>query len=279
MEKDYNSQSFTPEEVAKGLHLELLKTLMSLSSKSDRHYNDIHITTDGYCTMVEWSSVPYSHEYGGTFQFVDEDHSVMYQGQFPDNHYEYYFSKKDYEEELKDWLKKHPDWVKTEYGTWTDMEENRYYFLDRYNENTFREHLDTHNFVVVYYNSEDSEEILPEVIDKFNHKQNFVIQRADFILIGNRDVAKAFIDGNTYDKYNEYNSYECTLNNKEEIDYKEFKKIGYATVLYPSQFDGLKIKKLPIYYSPYIGDDILFYTNTRYLIGDATYLVGDASED
>ena len=43
MAKDYNSQAFTPEEVKKGLHLDLISYLLDYNSKADGYFNDIHI--------------------------------------------------------------------------------------------------------------------------------------------------------------------------------------------------------------------------------------------
>ena len=69
MDKEYNSMAFTPKEVEKGLHLGLLSFLLDYNSKSEDHYNDIHITTDGYCTIIEWSHNPFSDEWGGKFVY------------------------------------------------------------------------------------------------------------------------------------------------------------------------------------------------------------------
>ena len=91
MKTEYNYQSFTPDEVEQGLHLEFLTTLLNYNKLSKTHYNDIHLTTDGYCFIIEWESVPYSQEYGGAFKYVGEDGIVMLERHFPDNHYELEF--------------------------------------------------------------------------------------------------------------------------------------------------------------------------------------------
>lgn len=124
MSRDVNSHAFTPEEVEKGLHLKLLKTLLELSNESTEHYNDIHITSDGYCTIIEWVNVPYSHEWGGQFNFVDEDQVIMTEKMFPDNHTELCYDEEDYKEKLDEFLKEYPGWVKTPYGAWTNEIEN-----------------------------------------------------------------------------------------------------------------------------------------------------------
>ena len=124
--RDYNSQAFTPEEVKKGLHLDLLNYLLDHNKKNETQYYDIHITTDGYCTIIEWADVNYNQEYGpeGKFEFVPADGYVMIEKIFPDNHTELCYSEEDYQERLDEFLKENPGWVKTHYGTWTNEIEN-----------------------------------------------------------------------------------------------------------------------------------------------------------
>ena len=124
MAENYNSMAFTPEEVARGQHLKLLKTLFELNAdKEDDSYNDIHIWTDGYCTIIDW--VDYSREFGGgKFEFVPGDGYILREFSFPDNHYEMFADEEEFNEALKDWLEENPGWVKTPYGTWTNEIEN-----------------------------------------------------------------------------------------------------------------------------------------------------------
>ena len=125
MERDYNRQSFTPEEVEKGLHLDLLNYLLDHNKKSENQYYDIHITTDGYCTIIEWTDVDYDMEYDeGHFKFVPSNGHVMLEFTFPDNHIEMCYDEEDYKERLDEFLKENPGWVKTHYGTWTNEIEN-----------------------------------------------------------------------------------------------------------------------------------------------------------
>ena len=123
---DYNSQAFTPEEVKKGLHLDLLNYLLDHNKKNETQYYDIHITTDGYCTIIEWTDISYDQKYGpeGKFEFVPADGYVMIEKTFPDNHTELCYDEEDYQERLDDFLKENPGWVKTHYGTWTNEIEN-----------------------------------------------------------------------------------------------------------------------------------------------------------
>jgi len=123
MGEKYNSMAFTPEEVKKGLHLKLLNTLLELNAeREDASYNDIHIWSDSYCTIIDW--VDYNDEYGcGKFEFVGGNEYVMYEGKFPDDHYEMCYSEDDFNKRLDDWLKEHPGWEKTEYGQWYNKAE------------------------------------------------------------------------------------------------------------------------------------------------------------
>lgn len=129
MKTEYNSQAFTPEEVEAGLLQDLLNYLLGHNKKNKNQYYDIHITTDGYCSIVEWTDVSYNNEYGdeGKFEYVPYNGQVMLEFTFPDNHYEMCYNEEDYQERLQEWLKENPGWVKTSYGTWTNEIENEKY--------------------------------------------------------------------------------------------------------------------------------------------------------
>lgn len=126
MKREYNYQAFTPEEVKQGLLNDLLNYLLDHNKKNKNQYYDIHITTDGYCSIVEWTDVSYNNEYGdeGKFEYVPYNGQVMLEFSFPDNHYERFYSEEEYQERLQEWLKENPGWVKTSYGTWTNTIEN-----------------------------------------------------------------------------------------------------------------------------------------------------------
>lgn len=119
---DVNSAAFTPEEVKKGLHLDLIKYLLDYNSKSEKSYNDIHITTDGYCLIVEWTNLNYEYSSGCGFRYVDEEHELLKEVVFPDNHTEYLFDDEE-QEALDDWLKENPGWFKNDYGRWVNKTE------------------------------------------------------------------------------------------------------------------------------------------------------------
>ena len=116
MERRYNEQAFTPEDVEAGLMNDLINHLLDYNKKSERAYYDIHITTDGYCSIVQWVSVPYNEEhYNGEFVFKDEDEVIMKEMIMPDNSYEYCFPD-EAEERLDEWYKNNSDYYKDENG-------------------------------------------------------------------------------------------------------------------------------------------------------------------
>ena len=128
MAREYNTQAFTPEEVEKGLLKDLLDYLIDYNKKCESGYYDIHICSDGYCTIVEWIDIDYKYEAEqGKFEFVPSNGQVMLEYSFPDNHYEQFYNEEEYQERFQEWLKENPGWVKTPYGTWTNEIENEKY--------------------------------------------------------------------------------------------------------------------------------------------------------
>lgn len=117
LEKRYNSMAFTPEEVKKGKPTELVNFLLSCGD--DASFEEIHITTDGYCTIVEWMS-NYYDEHIQYFPFVDEDHDIVKIVEYPDNSTSYARDDEEAKEMLDEWLKDHPTYKQNEFGGWYD---------------------------------------------------------------------------------------------------------------------------------------------------------------
>ena len=111
--------AFAPEE--KENMKKLLKFLVE-DYDSEDYYNEVHITSDGYCTIVEWELVTYDGLLGGKFEYVDGEHEVLKQLIFPDNHYEYVLDD-DEEKVLEEWLKDNPGYKKNSYGSWYKEED------------------------------------------------------------------------------------------------------------------------------------------------------------
>ena len=101
-----NSMAFAPEE--KENMKKLLKFLIE-DYDSEEYYNEVHVTTDGYCTIIEWDTVPYDGGFGGKFEYVDENHEVLKIVHFPDHHYEYVLDC-DEKKVMEEWLKENPDY-------------------------------------------------------------------------------------------------------------------------------------------------------------------------
>ena len=79
MEKEYNSMYFPKEDIEKGLMQDFIAFLCRYSYASDSEiYIDIHIRPDDLgAFIIEWAQVPWSHEYGGGFEYVGEEQEVV----------------------------------------------------------------------------------------------------------------------------------------------------------------------------------------------------------
>lgn len=119
-----NSQSFTPKEVEKGLHLKLINTLLEINKDKENFYNQIMIDTDGYCLIVNWTERSFNGEFNSRFEFLNDDEVVMKEVHFPDNHYEYLLPE-EVDEVFNDWLKEHPTYKQNQYGFWYDEREQK----------------------------------------------------------------------------------------------------------------------------------------------------------
>ena len=123
MSKEYNSQAFTPEEVKKGLHLDLIKYLLDYNQKAEGYFNDIHIDTDGYCVIVEWVTESYK-EACSSFEFVGCDEEVLTLVRFPDNSYGYASDEDEANDMFQLWLHENPGWEKSSHGGWLNKNED-----------------------------------------------------------------------------------------------------------------------------------------------------------
>lgn len=123
----YNQESFTPEEVKRGKHLKLLKTLFELEgdaveddTEADKAY-DIHIWTDSYCLVIEWCDRWFDPCIdSGHFEFIDENQVVLQEVTLPDNSIVYATDDDDARRLLDEFLEENPQWHKNQWGMWTD---------------------------------------------------------------------------------------------------------------------------------------------------------------
>ena len=102
-----NYQYFTKEEVDAGLHLKLINYLLGYNFDPNSHSQvEIHIyNEDCDAIYVEWADT----SFGEGFKYVDEDHAVLKELIFPDNHTEYVHDE-DEEEIYEEWLKESPQY-------------------------------------------------------------------------------------------------------------------------------------------------------------------------
>ena len=121
-----NSQFFDKKQIEQGQMTKLLDYLMSEAYDKGDYYNDIHIKPcDCEAFIVEWVQVPWSHEFGGSFQYINDDQVVLTEYKLPDGSYVDLASDDDFKDYLDSWLEENPGWVKTQYGTWTNEIENK----------------------------------------------------------------------------------------------------------------------------------------------------------
>lgn len=123
LENTYNQQSFSREQIEMGLHLDLIHYLISYNINRDNHenYYDIHITTDGESTMVEWTTIEFdNHGDCGKFEFVNYDEVVLKERYLPDNSTVFVRDEEEYQEQLDEFLKENPTYKQNEWGRWYD---------------------------------------------------------------------------------------------------------------------------------------------------------------
>lgn len=78
-----NTMYFTPKDVEQGEFSRFLNMLMTLECEDV--YNELHIWSDGYVTIVEWTQTTYDDD--RHFSFIDEDHYIASwnEGEYDDN--------------------------------------------------------------------------------------------------------------------------------------------------------------------------------------------------
>lgn len=122
-----NEQYFNKEQIKNKELEEFLELLIKHSWGKSNEYNDIHIKPDEFGVYVEWEQAPWSGEWGGHWQYIndDEEEVVMKYYNFPDNSSCLFSSKEEYEEALKDWLEEHKEekWERNQYGNWFSRKE------------------------------------------------------------------------------------------------------------------------------------------------------------
>lgn len=115
---------FNKAMIVAGQFNSFLKELMDQSYDDGEYYNDIHIIpADCNAFTIEWIQLPWSHDYGGSFEYVDDDQVVLREYEMPDGTYQYFETEDDKLEAVKDFLDLHPTYKQDQYGRWYDEAE------------------------------------------------------------------------------------------------------------------------------------------------------------
>lgn len=124
MDRVYNEMIFDVQETnGKENAFKFIQNLIEMNANPDsRLYNDIHINQEENSIIVEWVQVPYSGEWGGTFQFVDEDQKIVTEKILPDNSIVYVENENEYKEYLLEFLKNNPQWKMNVLGKWYEVD-------------------------------------------------------------------------------------------------------------------------------------------------------------
>lgn len=120
-----NSQSFTQEQVRDGELAALVKYLTEYGLGRDELgcYMDVHISSDGFVTTVDWVEVVRGFEDVGRFEYVGEDDVVMTEARMPDGSTRM-VTKGDEPNEVHRWLQSNPGWSYDPALGWSDGKES-----------------------------------------------------------------------------------------------------------------------------------------------------------
>lgn len=116
-----NSQSFTQEQVRDGELAALVKYLTEYGLGRDELgcHMDVHISSDGFVTTVDWVEVVRGFEEMGRFEYVGEDDVVMTEARMPDGSVRT-VKKGDEPNEVHRWLQDNPGWSYDPALGWSD---------------------------------------------------------------------------------------------------------------------------------------------------------------
>ena len=115
-----NRQYFSKKQIENDELKDFIHLLIKHSWGKSEEYNDIHIQPDDFGVTVEWTQAPWSREWGGHWQYINDDEVVMKYYEFPDESTGLFNSKEEYEDALKEWLEEHKDeqWEINSFGRW-----------------------------------------------------------------------------------------------------------------------------------------------------------------
>ena len=113
----------TSDESESALFTNFLNALLEYNRTSRYDYNDIHISQEESLIVLEWVQIPFDGEWGGKFEFVDDDQQVVTEVTFPDGSYDYAFNQEEKNTMLDKWFKEHPQWKRSPYRGWYENTE------------------------------------------------------------------------------------------------------------------------------------------------------------
>lgn len=123
-----NSQYFSEEQAKSGELDSFLKALRSMDYGKGDSYNDVHVKpADCGAYVVEWEQMRWEGEENKGFKFIDYEHAVMLEKEFPDGSSDFFYDEEDYKQRLEEWLEEEEKqgriWKKNQYGRWYDQTE------------------------------------------------------------------------------------------------------------------------------------------------------------
>lgn len=133
---------FTEEELKEWLNAKsnstfesMLKTMMKKSyDKGSDRYEIMIKPEDCGAYSLNWVTNDWQDSWGAHYEPVDADQQVMTEYIYPDEHYEWHASKKEFNESLESWLesekKEDRIWKQSDYGAW--YEENEVKAMQEY---------------------------------------------------------------------------------------------------------------------------------------------------
>lgn len=120
-----NSMYFNKEQFENGEMDKFIRQLNDMSyGKGNQQVQILIKPADCGAYIVEFVQIPWDHSYGGHFEYINEEHVVMLERQYPDGTFGQFFDEADYNQALEDWLLENPDWQQTNYGTFVTELDN-----------------------------------------------------------------------------------------------------------------------------------------------------------
>lgn len=175
--------------------------LMVLLERNDSDYrNEIRLLpVDCDRIKVDWTT-NYREDDTGFFCYVDEDEVICKRVRFPDDHYEY-MPEDLVNGGLNKWHEEHPEWIKTDYGTWTNVNQNRPFMIE-YLMKDWLEHKNCPTTVNLDYTEYLNSTIEPDALSRYystvvhsilqKAAAESVLLRTDFIVVDSIVLGRIF---------------------------------------------------------------------------------------